>query len=87
MANHVSSLKRARQDAKKRIANRSQKSAMRTAIKKVEAAVASGDKAAANEAMNVAKSLLARAGSKRIIHPAQASRETSRLNATVKAIA
>ena len=87
MANHVSALKRARQDEKIRLRNRTQKSAMRTAVKKLQAAVAAGDKAAANEALKTAASLIDRAGRKHLIHPKQASRRVSRLNASVKAMA
>jgi len=87
VANHVSSLKRARQDLKKRALNRTQRSTMRTAIKKVEAAVASGDKDAANVALKAAVSLIDRAGGKALIHARQASRRVSRLNASVKAMA
>ncbi|MDX8396818.1 MAG: 30S ribosomal protein S20 [Mariprofundaceae bacterium] len=87
MANHVSSVKRARQDLKKRAGNRTQRSSMRTAVKKVEVAIASGDKSAANEALKSAISLIDRAGGKRLIHPAQAARRVSRLNGHVKAMA
>ncbi|HXH71342.1 MAG TPA: 30S ribosomal protein S20 [Mariprofundaceae bacterium] len=87
MANHASALKRARQDAKIRLENRTQKSAMRTAIKKVLVAVQAGDKEAAATALRQATSLIARAGRKRLIHPSQASRRVSRLNARVKSIA
>jgi small subunit ribosomal protein S20 len=84
VANHVSALKRARQDDKIRQQHRAQKSAMRTAIKAVHTAVAAGDKTAANEALKGATSLLARAGRRRMIHPSQASRRVSRLNTQVK---
>jgi len=87
VANHASSLKRARQDEKIRLQNRSQKSAMRTAIKAVYSAIAAGDQASANEALSQAKSLIDRAGRKHLIHPKQASRRVSRLNASVKAMA
>jgi len=87
VANHASALKRARQDEKIRQQHRAQKSTMRTAIKAVHTAIAAGDKAAANEALKGATSLLARAGRKRMIHPSQASRRVSRLNASVKAMA
>lgn len=87
MANHASALKRARQDEKIRDLHRSQKSAMRTAIKAVHTAVAAGDKAAANEALKGAVSQLARAGRRHMIHPKQASRRVSRLNTCVKAMA
>ena len=86
MANHASSLKRARQDDKKRAQHRSQKSAMRTEIKKVMAAVEAGDKDTAAAALKKATSLIDRAGRKRQLHPSQASRSVSRLNARVKAI-
>ncbi len=87
LANHVSSLKRARQDIKKRDRNRAQKSSMRTAIKRVQDAVASGQQDVAKSALLQASSLLARAGQKNIIHTKQASRRVSRLNASIKAMA
>lgn len=87
MANHASALKRARQDAKIRLANRSQRTAMRTAIKKVQQAVNAGDKEAATVALKQAQSLIDRAGRKNLIHRNQAARRVSRLNAQVKALA
>jgi len=86
LANHVSAIKRARQDIVKRNRNRAQKSTMRTAIKRVHAAIAAGDQDAANAEMKVASSLIARAGRKNIIHKNQASRRISRLNAKIKAL-
>jgi len=86
VANHASALKRARRNAKVRLNNRIQKSAMRTQIKKVLAAVEAGDKDAAAAELRKATSLIARAGRKRLIHPRQAARRVSRLNAKVKAI-
>lgn len=87
MANHVSALKRARQDEKKRAQHRAQKSAMRTAIKKVHTAIEAGDQAAANDALKAAASLIDRAGRKGLIHARQASRRVSRLNGHVKNMA
>jgi len=87
VANHASSAKRARQSEKIRLLNRTQKSAMRTAVKAVMTAVASGDKDAAAAALKVAISQIDRAGRKRLIHPGQASRRVSRLNASVKDMA
>jgi len=87
VANHSSALKRARQDHKKRLQNRGQKSAMRTAVKQVLAAVEAGDKDVASVALAKATSMLDRAGRKNQMHPRQASRRVSRLNAHVKAIA
>jgi len=86
VANHASSLKRARQDAKIRLRNRARKAEMRTAVKKVRTAIQSGDQAAANEALREAASLIDRAGRKGVIHRSQASRRVSRLNAAVKAL-
>ncbi|MDQ6988912.1 MAG: 30S ribosomal protein S20 [Mariprofundaceae bacterium] len=87
MANHVSSLKRARQDIKKRDRNRAEKSSMRTALKRVHDAIASGQQDVAQDAFLQATSFLARAGQKNIIHAKQASRRISRLNASIKAMA
>jgi len=87
VANHASALKRARQDQKKRLQNRTQKGAMRTAIKKVLTAVEAGDKDTAAIALRQATSLLDRAGRKNLLHSSTASRSVSRLNAKVKAIA
>ncbi|MDQ7001113.1 MAG: 30S ribosomal protein S20 [Ghiorsea sp.] len=86
MANHVSALKRARQDIKKRDQNRAQKSTMRTAIKRVHLAIEAGDQKTANEAMAKATSLLARAGRKGMMHAKTASRSVTLLNASIKAI-
>jgi len=58
VANHASALKRARQDEKKRLQNRTQKSAMRTEIKKVLAAVEAGDTDTAATALNTATPML-----------------------------
>ena len=87
MANHASSIKRARQAEKVRLINRTQKSAMRTAIKLVLTAVSNGDRDAAAAALKEATSLIDRAGRKNLIHPGQASRRVSRLNARVKGMA
>ncbi len=87
MANHASALKRARQSLKIRDRQRGQRSAMRTAIKRVHQAVATGDHAKASEALRAATKLIDTAGRKRLIHPNQASRRVSRLNRSVKALA
>jgi len=86
LANHVSALKRARQDIVKRDRNRAQKSTMRTAIKRVQTAIAAGDQDTANAEMKIASSLIARAGRKNNVHKKQASRRISRINARIKAI-
>ncbi len=86
MANHASAAKRARQSEKRRLVNRARKSAMRTAIKRVLAAVEAGDADAAKAALARAVPLIDRAGRKGVIHRKQASRRVSRLNARVKAL-
>ena len=86
MANHASAEKRARQNEKRRMINRTRKGEMRTAIKGVLAAVDANDADAANTALKSAASLIDRAGQKGIIHRNQASRRVSRLTAKVKNI-
>ena len=87
MANHASAAKRARQSEKRRLVNRARKAAMRTAIKRVLAAVEAGDAEAARAALARAVPLIDRAGRRGVIHRNQASRRVSRLNARVKAMA
>jgi len=72
--------KRERQDAVRRMRNRATKSAVRTACKKFEAAVAAGDKEKATATMAVAFKLLDSAASKGAIHKNTASRKKSRLH-------
>lgn len=60
---------------------------MRTFVKKVEAAIASGDKAAAAEALKAAQPEMQRATGKGVIHANTVARKLSRLSAQVKAIA
>jgi small subunit ribosomal protein S20 len=86
MANHVSAEKRARQALKRRARNRSTLSAVRTAIKKVEVAVAAKDKEAAASALSSATSLIGRAAAKRVLHPNTAGRRVSRLTLQVNAL-
>ncbi len=78
MANK-SAEKRERQEAKRRLRNHMAKSTMRTAIKKFDAAVAAGDKAAAEKAMAESNKLLDTVAGKGIIHKNTAARKKSRL--------
>ncbi|MFT3804915.1 MAG: 30S ribosomal protein S20 [Burkholderiaceae bacterium] len=87
MANIASSRKRARQDVARNLLNSSQRSALRTAIKKVRKAIASGDKAAATAELRAGQSTIDRIADKRVIHKNAASRYKSRLSAAVKAMA
>lgn len=77
MANIKSQKKRILTNEKARIRNKAVKSSLKTAIKKVDAAVASGDKTAATEAARVATRALDKAASKGIIHKNQAANRKS----------
>ena len=87
MANSKQAEKRARQAVKLRSQNMSQRSTLRTAIKKVQAAVASGDKAAAQAAFKDTVSTIDQIADKRIIHKNKAARHKSRLSAAVNGLA
>lgn len=87
MANSKQAEKRARQAVKLRSQNMSQRSTLRTAIKKVHAAVASGDKAAAQAAFKETVSTIDQIADKKIIHKNKAARHKSRLSAAVKGLA
>ncbi len=87
MANSVQAKKRARQNEKRRQHNASLRSMVRTYIKKVDAAIASGDHANAQEAYNASVPVLDRMADKGILHKNKAARHKSRLNAQVKALA
>jgi small subunit ribosomal protein S20 len=86
MANHKSAEKRARQTERRTAVNQSRKARIRTFVRKVEEAISSGDKAAAEAAMRAAESELARGASKGVLHRNTVARKTSRLAARVKAV-
>lgn len=87
MANTASARKRIRQTQKRTARNQARKSRMRTFIKKVETAIASGDKGAAAEALREAQPEMQRASGKGVIHANTVARKLSRLSARIKAIA
>ena len=87
MANTAQAKKRARQAEKSRIRNTGQRSNLRTSIKKILAAIDSGDKPAAQEAFKVAMPVIDGAVTKGLIHKNKAARNKSRLNTRVKAMA
>ena len=87
MANSPQAKKRARQAVKARAHNASQRSMVRTYIKKVVTAIATGDKQVAQEAYNTAVPVIDRIADKGIIHKNKAARHKSRLNAQIKALA
>lgn len=79
MANHKSAEKRVRQTEKKNAVNRSNRSKLRTQIKSLRAAVASGDKAASEAILFPTVSLIDKAVNKGLIHKNTAARHKSRL--------
>lgn len=86
MANHKSAEKRIRQTARRTTLNRSRKSRIRTFIRKVEDAIASGDKSAAANAFRDAQPELMRGVSRGVLKKQTVSRKLSRLSARIKAI-
>ena len=83
----ASGRKRVRQDTKLNAANTSLRSKYRTAVKKVEKAVLTGDKAKATELFAAAQSVLDTIADKGIFHKNKAARDKSRLASKVKALA
>ncbi len=79
MANHKSAEKRVRQNIKRNEINRSNRSKLRTQIKKLRAALAGQDKKASGELLNPTVSLIDKAVNKGIIHKNTAARYKSRL--------
>ncbi len=86
MANTPQAKKRARQGEKRRVHNASLRSMVRTQIKKVLAAIGSGDAEQAQSALNNAVPVIDRMADKGILHKNKAARHKSRLNAQVKAL-
>jgi len=86
LANTAQARKRARQAEKRRSLNASQRSEMRTSIKKVIKAIESGDKEAATAAYQAAVPVIDSMAGKGQIHANKAARHKSRLNAHIKAL-
>jgi small subunit ribosomal protein S20 len=86
MANTVSAKKMTRKIAKRTAINRSRRSRMRTFLRKVEEAIATGNQNAAVEALRAAEPEIMRAAQKGIVHKNTASRKVSRLAHRIKAI-
>jgi small subunit ribosomal protein S20 len=87
VANSAGSRKRARQAEKRRQHNASLRSMVRTYVKKVVAAIDSGDKTAATEAFKVAQPIMDSSVNKGIFPKNKIARSKSRLNARIKALA
>jgi small subunit ribosomal protein S20 len=86
MASHKSAEKRIRQIAKRTAINRARISRVRTFVKKVEAAIAAGNREAAQSALQVAQPELHRAITKGLLHKNTVSRKLSRLATRVNAL-
>lgn len=87
MANTASAKKMVRKIARRTAVNKARRSRIRTYLRKVEEALASGDAAAAAEALKSAQPELMRGVTKGVVHKNTASRKISRLAARVKALA
>ncbi|MFM8615899.1 MAG: 30S ribosomal protein S20 [Alphaproteobacteria bacterium] len=86
MANNASARKRIRQTEKRTARNKARKSRVRSFLRKVEEAVKSGDKAAAQEAFRAAQPEMQRAATKGVLHANTVARKLSRLSARVKSV-
>ncbi len=86
MANTDSARKRIRQTEKRTARNKARKSRVRTYVRKLEEAIATGDKAAAQEAFRAAQPEMQRAVTKGTLHANTVSRKISRLSARVKSL-
>lgn len=86
MANTISAKKATRKIARRTEINKARRSRVRSFIRKVEEALASGDATLAKEALQAAQPELHRAASKGVVHANTASRKISRLAQRVKAL-
>lgn len=80
MANHASALKRARQNETRNLRNRKVKTRIKNVVKSVRQAVETDSADAATGILNQAKSMIAKAAKKGVIHKKNASRKISRLS-------
>ncbi len=86
MAHHKSAKKRIRQTGRRTLVNKARASRVRTFVKKVEDAIAAGDKSAARAAFIAAQPEMARGANKGMLHRNTVSRKLSRLSARIKAL-
>jgi len=86
MPNTASAKKAVRQIARRTAVNRVRRSRMRTFLRKVEEAIATGDAQAAREALSTASPIVMRSAQKGILHANTAARKISRLTKRVKAL-
>jgi small subunit ribosomal protein S20 len=86
MANSPQAKKRAKHNANRFAINKARRSRIRTYLRKVEEAIASGDKEAATAALRAAQPEIMRGVTKGVFHKNTASRKVSRLSSRVKAL-
>ena len=87
MANSPQAKKRVRQSERRTAVNKSRRSRIRTFVRKVEEAIASGDQGAARDALRAAQPEIMRGATNGVLHKNTASRKVSRLNHRIKAMA
>jgi small subunit ribosomal protein S20 len=86
MPHHKSAEKRLRQTEKRTVTNRARLSRVRTFVKKVEVAIETGDRAAAQSALQLAQPELHRATTKGVLHKNTVARKLSRLATRINAL-
>lgn len=86
MAHHASAKKRIRRNERQAAVNRARVSRIRSFVKKVETAIAQGDKAGATSAMREAQPELMRGANGGLLHDNTVARKLSRLSARIKAL-
>jgi small subunit ribosomal protein S20 len=86
MAKTKSARKNARQAERRKAVNTARETRVKTYIKKVEAAIASGNKKSAQEAFKVAQPVLMRGVGQKVVHKNMVARKLSRLSARIKAL-
>ena len=86
MANSPQAKKRARQNERRFAVNKARRSRIRTFLRKVEEAIASGDQDAAKVALQAAQPEIMRCVTKGVFHKNTASRKVSRLSSRVKSM-
>ena len=87
MAHHLSAKKRIRRNERRAVINGERRGRIRTYVKRVELAIAAGDKAAATEALKAAQPELHRGVRAGVMHKNTVARKLSRLSSRVKALA
>ena len=86
MANTKQAAKRARKSTEQRVSNMSLRTALRSAIKKIQKAIGTGDAAVADTALKAEVSTIDKMAARKIIHRNKAARHKSRLSKKAKAL-